>query len=52
MIEERVTFAKVINNALKDDEDLKDILPMNTENDDIFHLLDDGMLLIKLMNTI
>ena len=52
MIEERISFTKVINTALRDDESLKDIIPINPENDDIFHSMEDGILLCKLINTI
>lgn len=52
MIEERISFTKVINNALKEDETLNDVVPINAENDDIFHALDNGILLCKLINSI
>jgi hypothetical protein len=48
-IEERHTFASVINVLIKDDEDLADRLPMNPEDDSLFHVFDNGILLNKLM---
>ena len=51
-MEERSVFCRAINNALKDDEDLKDRLPADPESDDLFHILSDGMVLIKLINII
>ena len=48
-IEEKVTFAKMINNILKDDEDCKDRLPMNADDDSLFHVFDNGVLLCKLL---
>mmetsp|Transcript_38930 Transcript_38930/g.59164 ORF Transcript_38930/g.59164 Transcript_38930/m.59164 type:complete len:553 (-) Transcript_38930:25-1683(-) len=48
-IEEKVTFAKMVNQILKDDEDCADRLPMNTEDDSLFHVFDNGILLCKLL---
>ena len=48
-IEERTTFAKLINLLLKDDEDSKDRLPMNTADESLFHVFDNGILLCKLL---
>jgi hypothetical protein len=48
-IEERGTFGRLINELLKDDEDCKDRLPMNTEDESLFHVFDNGLLLCKLM---
>lgn len=47
-IEEKITFGKMINLILKDDEDCKDRLPLNTEDDSLFHVFDNGILLCKL----
>ena len=44
-----MTFGKIINLLLKDDEDCKDRLPMNTEDDSLFHVFDNGILLNKLL---
>ena len=48
-VEERGAFARTINNLLKDDEDLKDRIPMNTEDDTLFHVFDNGIALCKLL---
>jgi hypothetical protein len=48
-IEEKITFGKMINLILKDDEDCKDRLPLNTEDDSLFHVFDNGILLCKLL---
>ena len=47
-IEEKITFGKMINILLKDDEDSKDRLPVNTEDDSLFHVFDNGILLCNL----
>merc|ERR1711935_360066 len=51
-IEERTTFAKMINNVLKEDEDCKDKIPMNFEDDTLFHIFDNGLALCKLVMAI
>ena len=48
-IEELVTFSKMINNILEKDEDCQDKLPMNTEDDSLFHVFDNGLVLCKLI---
>ena len=48
-IEEKHTFAYVINEVLKGDEDLSERLPINPEDDDLFHAFDNGIMLCKLM---
>ena len=48
-IEERSTFSRIINYCCKDDEDLKDRLPMKADDDDLFHAFDNGILLCKLL---
>jgi hypothetical protein len=48
-IEERTTFAKIINLILKDDEDCKDRIPMNTEYDSLFYVFDNGIMACKLL---
>lgn len=35
---------------LQDDEEVKQILPINPESDDLFHILEDGVILCKLIN--
>jgi hypothetical protein len=49
-VEEKIGFTKVINDILKDDETLKDVIPMNPESDDLFHCMEDGTVLCKLIN--
>lgn len=51
-VEERVTFAKTINHILKEDEDLKDRIPMNIEDETLFHVFDNGVALCKLLRQI
>lgn len=48
-IEERSSFSRLINELLKDDEDCKERIPMNTEDDTLFHVFDNGILLCKLL---
>ncbi|XP_063298573.1 plastin-1 [Pelobates fuscus] len=48
--EEKVAFANWINKALKDDPDVKHLLPMNTDNNSLFTSLRDGILLCKMIN--
>ena len=45
-------FARKINKTLAEDEELSDRLPVDPDNDDIFHIMSDGLVLIKLINTI
>ena len=51
-IEERATFAKMINNILQKDEDVQDKIPMNFEDDTLFHIFDNGLALCKLVMAI
>lgn len=48
-IEERTTFARSVNLILKDDADCNERIPMNVEDDTLFHVFDDGILLCKLL---
>jgi hypothetical protein len=50
LVEERICFAKLINDILKDDEDVRGVVPINPENEDVFHALEDGIILSKLIN--
>ena len=52
LLEERSVFSRRINKLLKDDEDLTDRLPMDPTSDDLFHVMNDGLILIKLLNCI
>lgn len=48
-LEERATFARVINNLLKDDPDLTDRLPMNPNDESLFHIFDNGIVMCKIL---
>ncbi|XP_075720111.1 plastin-1 [Rhinoderma darwinii] len=48
--EEKVAFVNWINKALKDDPDVKHLLPMNPSNNSLFTSLRDGILLCKMIN--
>ena len=50
LTEERICFAKLVNEMLRNDEEVKDIIPINPENDDMFHCLEDGIILCKMIN--
>ena len=52
LVEEKVGFTKVINDILREDHDVKDVIPMNPESDDLFHCMGDGIILCKLINNI
>ena len=45
-------LARVINQTLKNEEAVKDRLPMDPEDDDLFHVCSDGLVLIYLFNRI
>jgi plastin-1 len=49
-VEERECFARVINQSLQTDEDCKEMLPIDPETDDLFKVVDDGIILCKLVN--
>lgn len=50
LIEERICFAKLTNEILTGDHDVGDIIPLNPENDDLFHAMEDGIVLCKLID--
>ena len=50
MTEERICFTKLINEVLKHDEDVKGMVPINPDNEDLFSALEDGIILSKLIN--
>ena len=50
--EEVSMLARVINQTLKEEEKLKDRLPMDPEDDDLFHVCSDGLVLIYFFNKI
>jgi len=43
--EEKEAFASMLNIALKDDEDLKDEIPISEDNDSLFENVGNGILL-------
>lgn len=45
-------IARTINKECKDDELIQERLPINPDNDDLFHACSDGMVLIHLLNHI
>lgn len=45
--EERNTFARLFNNAMKDDEYVGERFPIDPESDDLWHVMFDGMVLIR-----
>ena len=51
-IEERTTFAKVINHLCGEDKDLAEIMPINVEDDSLFHSFTNGILLCKVVQQI
>jgi hypothetical protein len=42
----------MINHLLAENEDLKEFMPMNTEDDTLFHSFTNGLLLCKLIQVI
>ena len=50
--EEVSTFARCINNELKDVEEVKERLPIDPTNEDLFDALSDGILGLHLLNKI
>jgi hypothetical protein len=45
-------FTKLINENLKNDTMLSEVIPINPDNDDLFHVMEDGIILCKLINLI
>lgn len=52
LLEERSVFSRTINKLFKDDPDLADRLPIDPDSDDLFHVMSDGLVLIKLLNQV
>jgi hypothetical protein len=52
LVEEREVFCRSLNHHLEGDADCAKYLPVNVENDDFFHVLEDGIILCKLINLI
>jgi plastin-1 len=51
LVEEKLCFAKLVNEFLKGETDLADVvLPLNPESDDLFHSMESGVVLAKLIN--
>ena len=50
--EERATYARSINYILKKDADVADRLPINPDDESLFHVFDHGILLCKLVKSI
>lgn len=50
--EEKYTFTNMINEIVKGDEDLKEMIPIDAESDDLWHACSNGILLCKLINAI
>lgn len=50
LVEEKMCFAKLANEFLKADEDLAGFFPLNPESDDLFHSMETGIVLSKLVN--
>jgi len=50
LVEEKLCFAKLANEFLKADTDLTEIFPLNPESDDLFHCMETGIVLSKLVN--
>ena len=50
--EEVSVIARTINRVCKDDQLIVDRLPINPDNDDLFHACSDGMVLIHILNHI
>ena len=51
-VEERNTMARLFNAVLDSDEFVGERFPINPESDDLWHVMADGMVLIRLLNTI
>ena len=52
MMAEISTFARMINQILKDEPALQDRLPIDPTNDDLFDTVSDGIVLAYLLNAI
>lgn len=50
LVEEKICFTKLINYILEKDTDVAGVIPINPDNDDVFHALEDGLVLSKLIN--
>ena len=52
LVEEKEVFAKSINHHLEGDADTAKLIPMQVDNDDLFAVLGDGIILCKLINLV
>lgn len=50
--EERATYARSLNFIMKKDEDVADRVPINPNDESLFHVFDNGVLLCKLVKSI
>lgn len=48
-LEERATFARVINQLLSEDPDCQDRIPMNPDDESLFHIFDNGVAMCKIL---
>ncbi len=48
--EEKLCYVKVINDLFKNEEELKDVVPIDENSEDIFSALQDGLLMANLIN--
>lgn len=51
-VEERNTIARLFNNVLDNDEFVGERFPINPESDDLWHVMADGLVLIRMLNVI
>eukprot|EP01088_Endostelium_zonatum_P016127 TRINITY_DN422_c0_g1_i4.p1 TRINITY_DN422_c0_g1~~TRINITY_DN422_c0_g1_i4.p1 ORF type:complete len:720 (+),score=261.57 TRINITY_DN422_c0_g1_i4:3-2162(+) len=51
-MEETRSFGAYINKVLQNDEDLKDVLPINTDTTQLFDVVSQGVILSKLINKV
>ncbi|VIO86952.1 Uncharacterized protein BM_BM7222 [Brugia malayi] len=49
-VEEEVAFSNWINSNLCDDADLKNLVPVKTDGGDLYHKVQDGLIMCKLIN--
>ena len=52
MMAEVSTFARAINQILKDEQDLQERLPIDPNNDDLFDTVSDGLVIAYLLQAI
>ena len=52
IVEERITYAKIVNYMLRDDEKVKEYIPVNTLDDSLYYIFENGIVLCQLMKQI